>query len=132
MKPHQIISLMEFQGTDNTFAMADHADHIHVGFRPLYGANAKTAKQVDAILKPEQWIKLIDRLDEIDNPTVAAQAVEVRGRGRASAPARPTRASSDGLRTSASSSGSCPGGWDRIPAATSCGATRATRRSRSS
>ena len=81
MKPHQIISLMEFQGTDNTFAMADHADHIHVGFRPLYGANAKTAKQVDAILKPEQWIKLIDRLDEIDNPTVAAQAVQVRGRG---------------------------------------------------
>ena len=71
MKPHQIISLMKFEGTDNTFAMADHADHIHVGFRPLYGANAKTAKQVDAILKPEQWIKLIDRLDEIDNPTVA-------------------------------------------------------------
>jgi hypothetical protein len=71
MKPHQIISLMEFQGTDNTIAMADHADHIHVGFRPLYGANEKTAKQVDAILKPEQWIKLIDRLDEIDNPTVA-------------------------------------------------------------
>ena len=71
MKPHQIISLMEFQGTDNTIAMADHADHIHVGFRPLYGANETTAKQVDAILKPEQWIKLIDRLDQIDNPTVA-------------------------------------------------------------
>ena len=50
--------------------MADHADHIHVGFRPLYGANEDTAKQVDAILKPEQWIKLIDRLDEIDNPEV--------------------------------------------------------------
>jgi len=71
MKPHQIISLMEFQGADNTIALADHADHVHVGFRPLYGANAATAKQVDAILKPEQWIKLIDRLDEIDNPTVA-------------------------------------------------------------
>jgi hypothetical protein len=71
MKPHQIISLMQFQGTDNTLAMADHADHIHVGFRPLYGANEKASKQVDAILKPDQWIKLIDRLDEIDNPTVA-------------------------------------------------------------
>jgi hypothetical protein len=71
MEPHQIISLMAFEATDNTFAMADHADHIHVGFRPLYGLNAKTARQVDAILKPEQWIKLIDRLDEIDNPTVA-------------------------------------------------------------
>jgi hypothetical protein len=71
MKPHQIISLMSFQDTDNTFAMSDHADHIHVGFRPLYGLNAKTAKQVDAILEPQQWIKLIDRLDEIDNPTVS-------------------------------------------------------------
>ena len=34
MKPHQIISLMTFQGTDNTFAMGDHGDHIHVGWRP--------------------------------------------------------------------------------------------------
>jgi len=71
MKPHQIISLMAFEGADNTFAMSDHADHIHVGFRPLYGADERAAKQVDAILEPEQWIKLIDRLDEIDNPTVA-------------------------------------------------------------
>jgi len=71
MEPHQIISLMTFEDADNTFAMSDHADHIHVGFRPLYGANAKTAKQVDAILEPEQWIKLIDRLEEIDNPTVS-------------------------------------------------------------
>ena len=71
MQPHQIISLMTFQDAANTFAMADHADHIHVGFRPLYGVNEKAARQVDAILKPEQWIKLIDRLDEIDNPTVS-------------------------------------------------------------
>ena len=70
MKPDQIISLMEFEGTDNTFAMGDHHDHIHVGFRPLYATNSKMAKQVNAILKPKQWIKLIDRLGEIDNPTV--------------------------------------------------------------
>jgi murein DD-endopeptidase MepM/ murein hydrolase activator NlpD len=70
MKPDQIISLMEFAGTDNTFAMGDHHDHIHVGWRPLYGTNSKMAKQVNAILKPKQWIKLIDRLGEIDNPTV--------------------------------------------------------------
>ena len=44
MKPHQIISLMTFPGTDNTFAMADHADHIHVGFQPLYGANTTAAQ----------------------------------------------------------------------------------------
>jgi hypothetical protein len=70
MRPDQIISLMKFDGADNTFAMGDHHDHIHVGFRPLYGTNSKMAKQVNAILKPKQWIKLIDRLGEIENPTV--------------------------------------------------------------
>jgi hypothetical protein len=70
MKPHQIISLMRFPGTDNTFAMGDHDDHIHVGFRPFFGANSQEARQVNAILKPKQWIKLINRLGEIDNPTV--------------------------------------------------------------
>jgi hypothetical protein len=70
MKPDQIISLMTFEGADNTLAMADHHDHIHVGFQPMYGTNSKAAKQVNAVLKPRQWIKLIDRLGEIDNPTV--------------------------------------------------------------
>ena len=43
MKPHQIISLMTFDGADNTLSLPDHNDHIHVGFQPLYGANAKPA-----------------------------------------------------------------------------------------
>jgi hypothetical protein len=73
MKPHQIISLMTFQNADNTLAMADHADHIHVGYRPMYGQNTKASRQIDAILKPNQWIKLIDRLGHIDNPVVRAQ-----------------------------------------------------------
>jgi hypothetical protein len=85
MKPHQIISLMTFEGADNTLAMADHDDHIHVGWRPLYGDNKAAARQIDAILKPKQWIKLIDRLGEIDNPTVAEQpskyAVKVKVKG---------------------------------------------------
>jgi hypothetical protein len=71
MKPAQIISLMTFKDADNTVAMSDHADHIHVGWQPLYGTNSKAAKQVNAILEPDQWIKLIDRLGEIENPTVA-------------------------------------------------------------
>jgi murein DD-endopeptidase MepM/ murein hydrolase activator NlpD len=73
MKPHQIISLMTFSGADNTFAMGDHDDHIHVGWRPLYGSNRRAARQIDAVLQPEQWIKLIDRLGDIDNPTVREQ-----------------------------------------------------------
>jgi murein DD-endopeptidase MepM/ murein hydrolase activator NlpD len=73
MTPDQIITLMSFEGADNTLAMSDHADHIHVGWKPLYGTNSKAAKQVNAVLKPKQWIKLIDRLEEIDNPTVRLQ-----------------------------------------------------------
>jgi hypothetical protein len=73
MKPHQIISLMTFDGADNTLALPDHYDHIHVGFKPLYGTNTTASKQVNAVLKPNQWIKLIDRLKEIDNPTVRLQ-----------------------------------------------------------
>jgi murein DD-endopeptidase MepM/ murein hydrolase activator NlpD len=34
MAPHQIISLMAFPQAPNTLAMPDHADHIHVGWRP--------------------------------------------------------------------------------------------------
>ena len=36
MKPAQIITLMKYEGADNTLAMGDHADHIHVGFRPQF------------------------------------------------------------------------------------------------
>ena len=71
MKPHQIISLMTFEDTDNTLSMADHADHIHVGFRPQYGSNSKLSKQLNAVLKPEQWSRLIDRLGKIENPKVS-------------------------------------------------------------
>jgi murein DD-endopeptidase MepM/ murein hydrolase activator NlpD len=88
MKPHQIISLMTFEGASNTMAMSDHADHIHVGFQPLFGANGKLGQQFNAVLKPDQWVKLIDRLNEIDNPVVpvrpskAAIPVNPAGNGR--------------------------------------------------
>jgi hypothetical protein len=70
MKPHQIISLMTFDGADNTLSLPDHNDHIHVGFRPLYGSDSKLGRQLNSALKPKQWIKLIDRLGQIDNPKV--------------------------------------------------------------
>jgi len=73
MKPHQIISLMTFKGAENTFAMGDHDDHIHIGWHALYAPGTKGARRVEAILKPKQWIKLIDRLGEIDNPEVEAE-----------------------------------------------------------
>jgi hypothetical protein len=70
MKPHQIISLMTFDGTDNTLSLPDHADHIHVGFQPQYGGDRRLGEQLSAVLKPSQWTKLIDRLDGIENPHV--------------------------------------------------------------
>ncbi|MBA3261881.1 MAG: lytic murein transglycosylase [Thermoleophilaceae bacterium] len=68
MAPHQIISLFEIGAA--TLAMADHADHIHIGFQPLFGANRKLGKQALAVLKPGQWSDLISRLRELDNPVV--------------------------------------------------------------
>jgi hypothetical protein len=70
MKPHQIISLMTFQGTDNTLSLPDHYNHIHVGFHPLFGDNQQLGHQLTAILAPSQWTKLITRIGKIDNPTV--------------------------------------------------------------
>jgi len=69
MKPHQIISLMSYPGADNTLAKADHYNHIHVGFRPF--AQASLAGSLRSSITPGQWIKLIARLGEIPDPTVA-------------------------------------------------------------
>src|SRR5204863_8518720 len=68
MQPHQIISLLDYGG--NTFAMADHANHIHIGFKPLFGTNAKLGMQALAVLKPGQWNNLLQRLSKIENPVV--------------------------------------------------------------
>jgi hypothetical protein len=35
MDPHQIITLMTYAGHDNTLALPDHANHVHVGFKPM-------------------------------------------------------------------------------------------------
>ena len=68
MAPTQIISLLELGGA--TFAMADHNDHVHVGFQPMFGTNRKLGKAALAVLKPGQWSDLLARLGEIENPVV--------------------------------------------------------------
>jgi hypothetical protein len=68
MRPHQIISLLDFGA--NTLHMADHADHVHVGFRPLFGENKKLGQQALVVLKPGQWSDLIARLSKLENPVV--------------------------------------------------------------
>jgi hypothetical protein len=71
MKPRQIVSLMTYPGTDNTLALPDHANRIHVGFLPQYSTDPKLRARIDSALKPKQWIKLIDRLRQIPNPVVS-------------------------------------------------------------
>ena len=73
LQPAQIITLMTYEGAANTLAMADHADHIHLGYRPQFDPTTKDGKIAESVLKPSQWIKLIDRLGQIDNPTVQLQ-----------------------------------------------------------
>jgi hypothetical protein len=68
MRPDQIISLLDFGA--NTVAMADHADHIHVGFAPRFGANRTLGRQAFAVLRPGQWHDLLARLREIEQPVV--------------------------------------------------------------
>ncbi|MDQ3148938.1 MAG: lytic murein transglycosylase [Chloroflexota bacterium] len=87
MTPAQIITLMNYEGATNTLAMGDHADHIHLGFRPQFQAG-KGGRVTESVLKPSQWIKLIDRLGQIDNPTVklapSKYAIKATELGRAS------------------------------------------------
>ena len=88
MKPAQIITLMNYEGADNTLAMGDHADHIHVGFRPQFDPTTKAGRLAESVLKPSQWFKLIDRLGQIDNPTIQLKpskyAIKTSQLGRAS------------------------------------------------
>ncbi len=67
MQPHQLITLMDFGGP--SFAMGDHADHIHVGYYPR-GQAPGAKKRFVQLLKPDQWERLIGRIAEIDNPKV--------------------------------------------------------------
>jgi murein DD-endopeptidase MepM/ murein hydrolase activator NlpD len=66
MHPHQVISLEDLPGP-TSIALSDHYDHVHVGYRPDPGP---FGEQIDALLKPKQWLRLTDRLDRIRNPAV--------------------------------------------------------------
>jgi murein DD-endopeptidase MepM/ murein hydrolase activator NlpD len=67
MHPHQVISLEDLPG-ETSFALPDHYDHVHVGYRPLAGGFSE--EEFDALLKPKQWLRLTNRLEGIQNPKV--------------------------------------------------------------
>jgi len=66
MHPHQVISLEDLPG-ETSFAMADHYDHVHVGYRPTA---SPFDEQFSALLKPSQWLRLTNQLGDIENPQV--------------------------------------------------------------
>jgi murein DD-endopeptidase MepM/ murein hydrolase activator NlpD len=66
MHPHQVISLEDMPG-ETSFAMADHYDHVHVGYHTV---ESGLEAQFSALLKPDQWQRLIERLGQIENPEV--------------------------------------------------------------
>ncbi len=82
LQPDQIISLLELGGA--TMAMADHDDHVHLGFRPLF--DRRLGRQTFAVLKPRQWGDLLNQLRKIDNPVVPTKpskyALPAKRRGR--------------------------------------------------
>ncbi len=69
MKPDQIITLMKYEGADNTLAMGDHDDHIHVGYRPITDADGK---QLELLLGPGQWDDLLNQVSSIKTPQVSS------------------------------------------------------------
>jgi hypothetical protein len=70
LAPNQIISLMSYKGQSSTLALPDHADRIQINYTPEFGANKKLAKQITQILKPGQWVKLINHISQIPEPTI--------------------------------------------------------------
>ncbi len=68
--PDEIVSTMSYKGHTNTLAMPDHANRIQVTYTPLFGQNKKLSNQVATLLKPSQWIQLINRIGNIPEPVV--------------------------------------------------------------
>ena len=73
MHPHQVISLEDLPG-ETSFALPDHYDHVHVGYHAARPA-ARSTQQFSALLKPDQWQRLIDRLGADRKPRSADQAL---------------------------------------------------------
>jgi hypothetical protein len=72
MRPLQIASATRFAGAANSVALPGYRNAIAVGFVPVGGPQARAAG-FGAGLSPAQWVKLIARLGEVPDPSVAAK-----------------------------------------------------------
>jgi hypothetical protein len=70
-RPRQIVSLMSYTGAAGALAKPSARNAIEVAFGSLNGGPANAAGAPDSVLSPSEWSKLIARLGEIPDPTVA-------------------------------------------------------------
>jgi hypothetical protein len=69
-KPDAIVSTMSFKGQTNTLSLPDHSDRVQVSYTPLFGQNSSLSSELSTLLKPGQWIQLINRISQIPEPVV--------------------------------------------------------------
>jgi hypothetical protein len=70
-RPQRIVSVMSYPGVANALAKPTARD-IHVSFSPPKGGAAHAAGAFDSALTANEWTRLIARLGEIPDPTVAS------------------------------------------------------------
>jgi murein DD-endopeptidase MepM/ murein hydrolase activator NlpD len=69
-KPNDIISSMTYSKQKNTLQMPDHKNRIQITYTPQFGDNKKLSAQIAQVLKPGQWIQLINRIGQLPEPVV--------------------------------------------------------------
>jgi murein DD-endopeptidase MepM/ murein hydrolase activator NlpD len=107
-RPLRIVSDTSIPGTNNTLVKPSARNYVYVAFSTLSGGGTHVAGAFGSVLSAKEWIKLIARLGEIPDPTVAS------GPSAAAVPDKPgARASgggSTGGKESATPGGSGAGG----------------------
>ena len=104
VRPLQLSTPTRHPQASNTLTARGPYTHIHLSFASLYARDARLAKAVDSELSPDQWIKLIARLGQIPNPTVA------NGPSQAAIPDPGTQAPSGATGQAGASAGGTSGG----------------------
>jgi hypothetical protein len=69
-RPQQILSTMSYPGAAGALTRASARSAIHVAFTPPGAAHG--ARTLGSALTPDQWVRLVARLGEIPDPTVAS------------------------------------------------------------
>ena len=84
LQPDQVISLLSLGGA--SFAQDDHADHIHVGFRPRawteQRATAGAASGERGLPPAAVWQSLLTRVEALPRASMAGDATAARRRTR--------------------------------------------------